>query len=71
MLFSDGISEAMNDAGEEFGDDRLIGCLNGITKAEADSRLHRIFASVKQFTAAAPQHDDVTAMVVSYRSPAA
>ena len=71
VLFSDGISEAMNDAGEEFGDDRLVGCLDGVTKGEADSRLHRIFASVKQFTAAAPQHDDVTAMVVSYRPPAA
>ena len=71
MLFSDGISEAMNDAGEEFGDDRLVGCLDGVTKGEADSRLHRIFASVRQFTAAAPQHDDVTAMVVSYRPPAA
>ena len=27
------------------------------------------FAGVKQFTAAAPQHDDMTAMVVSYRPP--
>ena len=69
VLFSDGISEAMNDAGEEFGDDRLVGCLDGAPQAEADSRLHRIFAGVKQFTAAAPQHDDMTAMVVSYRPP--
>ena len=47
MLFSDGISEAMDDAGEEFGDDRLIGCLNGVRQAEADFCLHRILASVK------------------------
>ena len=71
VLFSDGISEAMNDAEEEFGDDRLLGCLPGTAEAEADSRLGHILASVKQFTASAPQHDDVTAMVVAYRSSAA
>lgn len=71
VLFSDGISEAMNDAEEEFGDGRLIDCLAGVAEAEADSRLRHIFASVKQFTASAPQHDDVTAMVMGYRSPAA
>ena len=70
VLFSDGITEAMNDAGEEFGDDLLTGCLAGFTGSEAEHCLDRIFACVRQFTAAAPQHDDVTAMVVSYRSPA-
>ena len=71
VVFSDGISEALNEAGEEFGDDRLLGCLTGVTGVQAERCLHHIFASVKQFTAAAPQHDDVTAMVVSYRSRAA
>ena len=71
VLFSDGISEAMNDAEEEFGDDRLVGCLAGVAEAKADSRLRHIFASVKQFKASAPQHDDVTAMIVQYHSPAA
>ena len=70
VLFSDGISEAMNDAGEEFGDDRLIGCLTGLTGSEAETRLDHIFASARRFVAAVPQHDDMTAMVVSYRSPA-
>ncbi len=71
VLFSDGISEAMNDAEEEFGDDRLVGCLAEVAEAKADSRLRHIFASVKQFTASAPQHDDMTAMIVQYHSPAA
>ncbi len=71
VLFSDGISEAMNDEEEEFGDDRLLGCLAGVAEAEADSRLRHIFASVKRFTASAPQHDDVTAMIVAYRPSAA
>ena len=71
LLFSDGISEAMNGEEEEFGDDRLVGCLAGVAEAKADSLLRHIFARVKQFTASAPQHDDMTAMIVQYHSPAA
>ena len=69
VLFSDGIPEALNEAGDEFGDDRLADCLADVPEAEAEARLHHVLASVKRFTAAAPQHDDVTAMVVSYRPP--
>ena len=38
--------------------------------ASAGLGLPHILAAVRQFTGNAPQHDDVTAMVVSYRSPA-
>ena len=67
VLFSDGVSEAMNADDEEFGDDRLIECLAGMTESACEPRLQQIFAGVERFTAGAPQHDDVTAMVVSYR----
>ena len=67
VLFSDGVSEAMNANGEEYGDDRLLECLTGATGSACEPCLQEIFASVERFTAGAPQHDDVTAMVVSYR----
>ena len=67
VLFSDGVSEAMNAAGEEYGDDRLLECLAGTTATACEPRLREIFAGVERFTAGAPQHDDVTAMVVIYR----
>lgn len=66
VLFSDGVSEAMNEAEEEFGDDRLIACLTTAT-GNAEQRLQHILATVQGFTGNAAQHDDVTAMVVSYR----
>ena len=66
MLFSDGVSEAMNEAQEEFGDDRLIACLTS-AEGDAEKRLQYILATVHRFTGNAAQHDDVTAMVVSYR----
>ena len=67
VVFSDGVSEAMNADGAEYGDDRLLACLAGIGATGCEPRLHEILASVERFTAGAPQHDDVTAMVVSYR----
>ena len=67
VLFSDGVSEAMNASEEEFGDDRLIECLHGTTGSACEPRLQEIFAGVERFTAGAPQHDDVTAMVVTYQ----
>lgn len=70
VLFSDGVSEAMNADSEEYGDDRLLDCLTGATGSACEPCLQEIFASVERFTAGAPQHDDVTAMVVSYRQGA-
>ena len=70
VVFSDGVSEAMSAAGEEYGDDRLIAGLAATTAADAASRLDRILADVERFTAGAAQHDDVTAMVVEYRPTA-
>ena len=66
VLFSDGVPEAMNATGEEYGDARLLDCLDR-TGTACEPRLQAIFASVERFTAGAPQHDDVTAMVVTYR----
>ena len=67
VVFSDGVSEAMNADGEEYGDDRLLECLADLSEPGCEARLRAIFADLERFTAGAPQHDDVTAMVVSYR----
>lgn len=73
-VFSDGVSEARNTADDEFGDARiaagLAGPAGGDAAGGAEARVRRIFADVARFTAGAPRHDDVTAMVVVYRPPA-
>ena len=46
VVFSDGVSEAMSAAGEEYGDDRLIASLADISAGDAESRLARIFGDV-------------------------
>jgi serine phosphatase RsbU (regulator of sigma subunit) len=74
VVFSDGVSEAMSASGEEFGDDRLIGVIeNARTKEpeiDAPHLVDELIAGVRAFTAGAPQSDDITAMVVRYRTGA-
>lgn len=72
VIFSDGVSEAMNADGEEFGDDRLLDAIQqarGTSGTLTASRLvDEIIAAVRTFTAGAAQSDDITAMVIRYRA---
>ena len=71
LLFSDGISEAANPEGEEFGDERLIQTLCGARELEADTLLDLLFAEAREFAGAAPQTDDMTALIVRCKPAAA
>jgi sigma-B regulation protein RsbU (phosphoserine phosphatase) len=65
-LFSDGVSEALSAAGEEFGDDRIRDAVIAARAESTDATLERLLTSVKQFSLGAAQSDDITAMVVKY-----
>ena len=67
VTFSDGVSEALNPAGEEFEDARIIASIEGSAGRDAQTQLEHLFSSVEEFTAGAVQSDDVTVLVVSYR----
>lgn len=67
IVFSDGVSEALNGAGEEFGDPRLIDAVQANLGGTPAVMLEQIVSAVRRFTAGAPQSDDVTALVVRYR----
>ena len=71
VIFSDGVSEAMDAAGDEFGDDRLLAAIRAshATNEEVDAPrlVEDVIAAVRVFTAGAAQSDDITAMVVRYR----
>ena len=69
VVFSDDVTEALNAAEQEFGDDRLVACLAEVTEKGAEPLLQHVFSGVERFTTGAAQHDDVTAMVVAYHSP--
>ncbi len=66
IVFSDGVSEALSAAGEEFGEQRIREASAAPGCESTEAVLQTLLASVKQFTRGAVQNDDVTAMVVKY-----
>ncbi len=69
-LFSDGVTEAQNATGEEFGETRLLEVLRERPGEPIDASLERAFQSLDAFAGGAPQFDDMT-MVAVRRRPAA
>jgi serine phosphatase RsbU (regulator of sigma subunit) len=70
VVCSDGVTEALNMAGEEFGRDRLVDALRGRHGSKPEAALEHLLAVVKQFSHGAAQGDDITALILRYRGPA-
>lgn len=66
VAFTDGISESMNAADEEFAEDRLIEVVRDAGPVSPDELIDRIFAACDGFAAGAPQHDDMTVVVLKW-----
>jgi sigma-B regulation protein RsbU (phosphoserine phosphatase) len=64
VIFTDGLVEAENQAGEAYGEDRLLGVLQAGIALSPDILLQRMIAEVNTFVGATPQHDDITCMVL-------
>lgn len=64
ILFTDGISEAMTGDDEEWGEDRLIEAARACRGQCASLMTAALLAAADDFTAGAPQHDDMTLIVL-------
>ena len=64
VLFTDGISEAMNTADDCFGEQRLSQVVEAAAQSSPDAMRARIFAEIDSFVDGAPQHDDMTLIIV-------
>lgn len=66
FLLTDGYTEAMNVANETFGVERIEVALSrpGIDKLGAEKLLDYVTGNIRLFTGNAPQHDDMTMVVV-------
>jgi sigma-B regulation protein RsbU (phosphoserine phosphatase) len=62
--FTDGISEAMNNADEEWGEERLIEILERCDGCDAPSIAKTVIAAADAFVDGAPQHDDMTVLTM-------
>jgi sigma-B regulation protein RsbU (phosphoserine phosphatase) len=63
-LFTDGVSESMNTRNEEWGEARLIEVAKTCHGVSACEAMTRILAAAEAFAAGAPQHDDMTLVVL-------
>ena len=66
FLFSDGITEAFNPAGEEFGTARLEAALEAARGQGAAALVGDILAATQSFAAGAEQSDDITLLALVY-----
>jgi sigma-B regulation protein RsbU (phosphoserine phosphatase) len=64
VAYTDGISEAMNLADEEWGEDRMIDAIRTCGGSCAQELLECLFAAATRFAGTAPQHDDMTLVVL-------
>ncbi|MBI3695624.1 MAG: SpoIIE family protein phosphatase [Acidobacteria bacterium] len=67
VIYSDGVTEAENASGKQFGDETLAELVKRHTDVTAADLHQIIIGQVSAFTAGAPQNDDVTLVVLEYR----
>jgi serine phosphatase RsbU (regulator of sigma subunit) len=64
IAFTDGVPEALNAEGEEFGEERLKNLLRASHNCGAEEISARISSQVRDWMGATEQHDDVTIVVM-------
>jgi len=64
FIYTDGVVEAQNESGAEYGDNRLAKQVDALGSASAAASLSAIFESVDRFASATPQYDDITCLIL-------
>ena len=66
VAFSDGVSEALNEAGEEYSDERLLAAAARHRGRAPQELLDGLLADLRAFSGRATANDDITMVVVQY-----
>jgi sigma-B regulation protein RsbU (phosphoserine phosphatase) len=67
ILYTDGVVEAFNESGEEFGNERWIGAVRNLPDWNAQETLQYLMKRVDEFVGATRQSDDITCFVFRSR----
>jgi sigma-B regulation protein RsbU (phosphoserine phosphatase) len=71
VIFSDGLTDAQNAAGEDFGDERLIDCCRTIAPGiDAQGVAERLMQAVAEWATGIEQFDDTTVVVLNVAASA-
>ncbi len=63
IFFTDGVVEAFNESGEEFGNERWLSAIRNLPDWDAQQSLQFLMKHVDEFVGATRQSDDITCMV--------
>lgn len=63
IFFTDGVVEAFNESGQEFGNDRWFGAIRTLPDWNAQDTLQFLMKRVDEFVGATRQSDDITCLV--------
>ncbi len=69
LIYTDGVTEAMNADSKMFGTERLLKCVQAMLTASAASLVEAVSNAVKEFVRDAPQSDDLTLVALSWSGP--
>jgi hypothetical protein len=67
IFYTDGFSEAMDQKSNEFGEDRLVKLIESARSLPVKEMLTKIETEVRKFANGAPQHDDMTMVVIKVK----
>ncbi|MDI9571378.1 MAG: SpoIIE family protein phosphatase [Pseudomonadota bacterium] len=67
FLYTDGVTEAMNEREEFFSDAALLRTLDACPGGDPEKLVKCVFGAVKAFAGAEPQSDDITVLALRYR----
>ena len=64
LLYTDGVTEALDANGDEFGFDRMIQCVHASAPEGAPALIARIIEELRTFVGSQPQNDDITLIAI-------
>jgi phosphoserine phosphatase RsbU/P len=64
LIYTDGVTEARNREQQQFGEERLLAILAGCGDQRAALTLTEVLRGLAEFVGNAPQHDDITCLVL-------
>ncbi|MCC6546681.1 SpoIIE family protein phosphatase [Candidatus Sumerlaeota bacterium] len=70
VLYTDGVIEAVNANGEEYGEKRFHDALASHSGLEPRQIIDEVIGDIEKFTSGLPQHDDITLFIVSWKPTA-
>ena len=69
FVYTDGVPEATNAAGELFGTERMMAALNSRESGTPEEYLRTVRMAINDFVGDAPQFDDITMLCLEYIGP--